>query len=346
MSEAKESNFFLRGDSMKTLKERLTVQSFSAFCFLFLFTLIGCGNGKPKIALVLSVGGIEDKSFNQSAYEGLRRAGKELRIKTIYAEPKGIGEFETSLRKFADEKYDLIIAIGFLQKSSVEKVAPLYPKTKFAILDAVAEGTNVASLTFREDEGSFLVGAIAGLVTATGRIGFVGGMKSPLIQKFEEGYRSGLKYVNPKAELLVGYIGNTPAAFEDMKRATILADQQYAQNADIIYHAAGGAGRGVIMEASRLKKFAIGVDSNQNYIAPGKVLTSMVKRVDVAVFDVISKLVEKKFKAGVTSYGLSDGAVGYAMDENNQDLIPYSVIQRVDEIREEIISGKIIISRS
>lgn len=308
---------------------------------LLLFS--GCGKEKPKIGLVLSIGGKEDKSFNQSAYEGFRKASKEFPIKSSFVEPRGLGEFETTLKKFAEDKYDLVIAIGFLQKSAVEKVAPLYPKTKFALIDAVAQGNNVASLLFREEEGSFLVGAIAGLMTRSGKVGFIGGMKSELIQKFEEGFRQGLWFVNQQAQLRVDYIGETPKAFEDVNRAVQLASNQFFRGVDIIYHAAGGAGRGVIMEASRLKKFAIGVDSNQNYIAPGRVLTSMVKRVDVAVFDIISKFVENRFTSGVHSYGLAEGAVGYALDEFNQDLLPYAVIKKVDELRDEIISGKIIL---
>lgn len=293
------------------------------------------------IGLVLSVGGLGDKSFNDSAYEGLTRAARELGIEPIYGQPEQMAEDERYLRQYAEQGMDLVIAVGFLMKDALEKVAGEFPDTRFAIIDAVVEEPNVASLVFREHEGSFLVGAIAGLVTRTGKVGFVGGMDIPLIHKFEVGYTEGVRYVNPDAGVLVAYAGSGPQAFHDPVKGKSIALSQFDRGADIIFQAAGSTGNGVIDAAQERGLFAIGVDANQNYMAPGHVLTSMLKRVDVSVFEIIKDVAEGKFTGGIHIYGLEVDGVGYALDEYNEGLIPEEVLDRVDEIKTDIVSGRI-----
>ena len=314
------------------------------------FALGGCQKGEKgsdergdrvRVGLVLSVGGLGDKSFNDSAYKGLIRAEKELGIEAIYGQPEQMAEDEKYLRQYADQGLDMVVAVGFLMKDALEQVSGEFPDTRFAIIDAVVEAPNVASLVFSEHEGSFLVGAIAGLVTDTGVVGFVGGMDIPLIHKFEVGYTEGVKYVNPDADVLVAYAGSGPQAFHDPVKGKSLALSQFSRRADIIFQAAGSTGNGVIDAAAERGLFAIGVDANQNYMAPGNVLTSMVKRVDVAVFEIIKEVVEGEFSGGVHVYGLEIDGVGYAVDEYNQSLIPGEVLARVESIKQDIIAGRI-----
>lgn len=319
--------------------------------FLVLVGLISCRSEKDtskhqhgipvSVGLVLSVGGLGDKSFNDSAYQGLLRAKQELGVKIVYGQPEQMAEDEKYLREYAEAGLDLVIAVGFLMKDALEKVSAQFPDTRFAIIDAVVDRPNVASLVFKEHEGSFLVGAIAGLMTRTDKVGFIGGMDIPLIHKFELGYREGVAYVNPKAEVIVAYAGSGPDAFHDPVKGKSLALSQFDRGADIIFQAAGSTGNGVIDAARERGLFAIGVDANQNYMAPGHVLTSMLKRVDVAVFEIIKEVVEGTFKGSIHVYGLEIDGVGYALDEYNRDLIPSDVISRIEEIKREIINGRI-----
>jgi basic membrane protein A len=294
-----------------------------------------------RVGLVLSVGGLGDKSFNDSAYQGLMKARDELGSEPIYGQPEQMAEDEKYLRQYAEQGLDLVIAVGFLMKDALEKVSPEFPETRFAIIDAMVDRPNVASLVFREHEGSFLVGAIAGLVTKTDKVGFVGGMDIPLIHKFEVGYAEGVKYVNPKADVLIAYAGSGPEAFHDPVKGKSLALSQFDRGADVIFQAAGSTGNGVIDGAKERGLFAIGVDANQNYMAPGSVLTSMMKRVDVAVFQIVKDVVENRFKGGPHVYGLEVDGVGYALDQYNKDLIGTDVLEKVEAIKQDIISGKI-----
>lgn len=298
---------------------------------------------KVKVGIVYDVGGRGDKSFNDAAYKGLQEAIKKLGIEGKDVEPgEGGANREELLRLLAEQGYDLVIGVGFLFTDALTKVAKEFPNTKFAIVDGVIEGLpNVRSLVFKEHEGSFLVGVVAGLMTKTNKVGFVGGMDMALIHKFEVGYTAGVKYVNPKAEVLVNYIGVTGDAFKDPVKGKELALSQFKQGADIVYHASGASGEGVIEAAKEMKKFAIGVDSNQNWIAPGYVLTSMLKRVDVAVYNTIEDLVKGKFTGGIKVYGLRENGVGVAYDKYNEKLIPDSVRKRVAQIRLDIIAGKV-----
>jgi len=324
---------------------------FFAAVACMLLVLAGCQGGekqakgdqaeKVRVGLVLSVGGLGDKSFNDSAYEGLTRAAEELGIDPLYGQPEQMSEDEKYLRQYAEEGLDLIIGVGFLMKDALEKVAGEFPDTRFAIIDAYVDEPNVASLIFREHEGSFLVGAIAGLMTSTGKVGFIGGMDIPLIHKFEVGYTEGVMHVRPDAEVLVAYAGSGPQAFHDPVKGKSLALSQFDRGADIIFQAAGSTGNGVIDAAQERGLFAIGVDANQNYMAPGHVLTSMLKRVDIAVFEIVKDVVEGRFEGGEHVYGLEVDGVGYALDEYNEGLIPPEVIAQVAVIKQEIVSGAI-----
>lgn len=293
-----------------------------------------------RVGLVLSEGGLGDQSFNDAAFRGLLRARDELGIYFSYVEPFDISEMEDHQRFFADAGMDLVIAIGFTHESAMYSVAPDYPDTKFAIVDTVVDLPNVASLVFEEHEGSFLVGVVAGLMTKSNKIGFVGGMEVPLIRKFQVGFEEGVKYVNPEAQVFVNYAGD----FADPGKGRELAVSQNERGADIIYHAAGGTGLGVIDAAKANGFFAIGVDSDQDHLAPGTVLTSMIKRVDTAVFETIKSLVEGNLEGGIRSFGISEDGVGTSEFKYTKDIVPQSVLDAVEEAKAKIASGEIVVT--
>ncbi|MFN7946179.1 MAG: BMP family ABC transporter substrate-binding protein [Blastocatellia bacterium] len=322
----------------------------SAIFLTLLIVLAGCVNRPPatdadsrkiKVGIVFDIGGKDDRSFNSAAWEGCQRAKKELPIVLRDAEPGDPTSLEPALRAFAQYGYDLIIGVGFAQGPIIEQVAADYPNTKFAIVDFVVNKPNVAGLIFKEHEGSFLVGMIAAARTKTNTIGFVGGMDIPLIHKFLVGYEEGAKYVNPNIRVLPNFVGITDAAWNNPGKGRELATAQIEQGADIVFQAAGNSGLGVFDAAEAKGKYAIGVDSNQNWIKPGHILTSMVKRVDNAVFSVIKDTVEGKFKGGPHVYGLDNDGVGYAIDQYNKALIPPSLIEKIEEAKRDILAGKI-----
>ncbi len=328
----------------------LTVVLLSGVAFLF----ESCGKGQPsaspnsEVGLVFDVGGRGDKSFNDAAYQGLQMAKDSLGIKYQYIEPGGGSDRESALRQLANQKsIGLIFGVGFIFTDDITNVAKDFPDKKFACIDYSYDPskplpTNLIAIEFREEEGSFLVGAIAGLMTKTNTVGFIGGMESPLIRKFQAGYEAGVKYVNPKAKILVAYAGVTGEAFKNPAKGKELALSQYSQGADIIYHAAGVTGLGVFEAAREMKKYAIGVDLDQWNEAPGYVLTSMVKKGNVAVYDIIKQWKENKFKGGTAEvFGLKDNGVDFVYDKNNQPLIPESVYQKVEALRLQIINGQI-----
>lgn len=296
---------------------------------------------KPlKVGIVLSIGGLGDKSFNDSAYRGLENAKKDLGIEFKYVEPASPTEDEGYLREYAEAGYDLIIATGFLMKDSCEKVAKDFPNVKFALIDEISTLPNVTSLVFAEDQGSFLVGALAAMMSKTGNIGFVGGMEIPLIQKFQKGYEMGAKYVNK--DIKVGSLytaGSNP--FNDPVRGKENALSLIKQGADVVYHAAGGTGIGVIEAAKESKVYAIGVDSNQDGIAQGTVLTSMLKMVDVAVYNTIKDLKDGKFAAGEHRFGIKEGGVGTTEFEFTKDKIGAENLAKLEAIKKDIVDGKI-----
>jgi len=312
--------------------------------FLLVFVLgwavFGAGEAEadgPRIALILSFGGLGDEAFNDAAYKGYQMAEEDFDIDLTYVEPADIAEFEDHQRAYAELGYDLIIAIGFYQEDALEQVAQEYPDVDFAIVDTVVDLPNVASITFKEHEGSFLVGVLAGKMTETDRVGFVGGLEIPLIRKFQVGFEEGVQYANPNAEVLVNYAGD----FLDPGTGKELALSQFERDADIIFHAAGGTGMGVIEAAEEMERYAIGVDSDQDHLAPGTVLTSMVKRVDVAVYEIIAEKVEGRFTPGVISLGVEDDGVGTTDFEYTRDIIPQEVISLIDEVKEKIKTGEI-----
>ena len=331
-------------------------QLFTYTLILFLTLFISCGKqeqqnksgDKLKIGLVFDVGGRGDKSFNDAAYRGLEKAKNELGIEFEYIEPGPGADREAALRQFASRPdIKLIFGIGFIFTDEITKIAQEFPNKNFACIDytydpAKTLPSNLLALEFKEEEGSFLIGALAALTSMTNTIGFIGGMESPLIKKFEKSYEAGAKFVKPDIKVLIAYAGVTGEAFKNPGKGKELALGQYSQGADIIYHASGVTGLGVFEAARETKKLAIGVDSDQYDEAPGFILTSMIKSVDVAVFDCIQEEKNGKFTGGKAEiYGLKSKGVDYIYNEKNKSLISDEVRKKVEEIREQIIAGKI-----
>jgi basic membrane protein A len=324
-----------------------------------LLFVIPAGAAKPPIGdavdvgIVFDMGGRGDKSFNDGAYIGAERAEKELGVRVRFIEPGEGSDREAGLRLLAAEGMEIVIGVGFIFTDDLTQLAKEYPKTNFAGVDyslstdkdgkVIQPPDNLAALKFREEQGSFLVGAIAALVGKSKKVGFVGGMNFPLIHKFEMGYTAGVKQVCADCEVLVQYAGVTPEAFRNPGKGKELALSQYQQGVNVIFHASGSTGLGVFEAARQTKKVAIGVDADQYNEAPGFVLTSMVKRVDNAVFDAIKRVKEKRFKGGIYQYGLAEDGVGYVYDEHNKDLIPADVRARVEALKQEIIAGRIVV---
>jgi basic membrane protein A len=272
----------------------------------------------------------------------VQRVARDLPVKITDFEPGQDADREVGLRRLADRGYDIVIGVGFLFTDAIRAVAPDYPDVDFVLVDGRLEGLeNVASLVFREQEGSFLVGAIAAEVSKTGTLGFVGGMDVPLIHRFEAGYTAGAKHVRPDVQVLVGYAGVRPEAFTDPVRGKEIALSQASRGADVVFHASGVTGLGVIEGAKERGIYAIGVDANQNHVAPGTMLTSMIKRVDVAIETFVRDSYGGTFRGGLVEFGLADDGVGYALDAYNRDLIPTDVLQHVDALRDSIVAGEI-----
>jgi basic membrane protein A len=296
-----------------------------------------------KVGLVLDRGGKDDKSFNASAYKGASQAKAKLAVFLKYVEATDDNAFEPMLRAFAQRDFDLIIGIGFAQKEAVKKVAAEFPQKHFAIVDSEVNAPNVRSLMFEEHEGSFVVGAIAALTSKTGKIGFVGGMDIPLIRRFQMGYEAGAKQVTPRITVIANFVGVTSEAWNNPPKGKELALAQYNAGADIIFAAAGASGLGVLDAAEEEKKLAIGCDSNQDWTKPGFVLTSMLKRVDEAVYSTIEEAKAGKFAGGVKRFGLANKGVGYSIDQYNEEILAPSVRKRADELEAEIIAAKIVV---
>lgn len=313
-----------------------------SFAWLGLLLAAGTASAKEfQVGVVLDRAGKDDKSFNTAAYQGAMKAKEDLKIDVKIIEPRDISSYEPSLETLASRGYDLIFGIGFAHKEAVEKVAKRYPKLKFAIVDSKVDLPNVASLMFEEQEGSFLVGMIAALKSKSGTIGFVGGMDIPLIRRFEMAYRAGAQYARPDIRVIQNYIGVTNEAFTDPTKAKELTTSQASQGADVVFHAAGTSGLGVFEAAENKKIYAIGVDSNQNWVKPGVVLTSMLKRVDVAVFETIQQAKDGKFVAGVHKFDLKNKGIDYAVDQYNKALMDASTTTKVEQAKTKIIAGKL-----
>lgn len=304
-----------------------------------------CEKG-PCVGLVFDVGGLGDKSFNDAAYRGLMKAADELGVTTRYIEPGDGSDRESALRQLASQGYQLVIAVGFIFSDDVRKLAREFPDVHFACIDFSAKPgeavpPNLAGLRFREHEGSFLVGAVAGLVTKSRVLGFVGGMDIPLIHKWEAGFKAGVAHVCPGCQVLAAYAGTEPRAFSDPVLGKEIALAQYGRGADVIYHGAGKTGTGVFTAAREVGRWAIGTDSDQFHEMPCCVLTSMIKGVDVAVYEAIRDEVNGTFAGGVRELGLAEGGVGFVYDANNRDRIPPEVEAQVRAIRQQIVDGAI-----
>ena len=288
--------------------------------------------------VIYDMGGKFDKSFNEAAYRGAERWKALTGKPYLDFEISNEAQREQAMRRMAEKGASPIIGVGFGQASTLEKVARDFPKLQFAIIDAVVQLPNVESVVFKEQEGSFLVGMLAAMASKTGKVGFIGGMDIPLIRKFQCGYAQGAKYANPKVQLTTNMTGTTPAAWNDPGRGAELARAQFANGVDVVFAAAGGTGNGVYQAAKDAGKLAIGVDSNQNHLQPGTMLTSMVKRVDVAVFNLAQKTTP-----GITNLGLKEGGVDVALDQHNRALITANMQQKVDAAKADIMAGTIMV---
>lgn len=308
----------------------------SARLGLLAAAMVASFSATAEPAIVYDMGGKFDKSFNEAAFNGMEKWKKETGKTYLEFEVSNESQREQAIRRMAEKGASPIIAMSFSQASAIEKMAKEFPKLQFAIIDMVVDLPNVQSVVFKEQEGSFLVGAMAAMASKTGKVGFVGGMDIPLIRKFQCGYEQGAKFVNAKAEVYGNMTGTTGAAWNDPARGGELAKAQFAKGADVVFAAAGGTGMGVYQAAKDSGKLAIGVDSNQNHLQPGTMLTSMLKRVDVAVYNVA-----KGHKAGMSVLGLKEDGVGYAVDANNAKLVSADMKTKVEAMKADIISGKI-----
>ncbi len=322
------------------MKKKVVLWVAAAFAVAFCIT--GPASAKNlKVGMVTDVGGVNDQSFNQSAWEGLKRSKTDLGTKIAYKESKQDADYAPNLETFTDAEYDLIWGIGFLMGDAVKLTAQVNPDQKYAIIDFFygdETPENVACAIFQEEQPSFLVGYIAGKMTQSNKVGFVGGIKFPLIEKFEYGFMAGVKLANPKAEILRQYA----ESFTDAAKGKAITNNMYQQGADIVFHAAGGVGDGVIEAAKEKGKWAIGVDKDQNYLAPDNVLTSAMKRVDNALFDIVKQLKDGKFEGGkAVVYNLSNDGVGIAPTTDKH--VSQEILAEVDGLISKIKAGELVV---
>ena len=296
-----------------------------------------------KPALVYDLGGKFDKSFNEAAHRGAEAYKAETGTEYRDFEISNDTQREQAMRNFARKGYNPIVVIGFSQASALEKVAKEFPDTQFGIVDMVVDLPNVRSIVFKEHEGSYLVGLLAGMSAESKKVGFVGGMDIPLIRRFACGYVQGAKSVDASIEVYQNMTGTTGAAWNDPVKGGELAKSQIDRGADVVFHAAGGTGAGVLQAAADAGKLGIGVDSNQNHLHSGKILTSMIKRVDIAVSNAFGDLANDKWTTGFRVLGLKEGGVGWALDDHNKDLITPEMKAAVEQAQADIISGKIAV---
>ncbi|MBN9496485.1 MAG: BMP family ABC transporter substrate-binding protein [Alphaproteobacteria bacterium] len=306
--------------------------------------IAGSAAAQTPPAVMFDIGGKFDRSFNQAAYDGAERFKKETGVIYNEFEITNTAEREQAIRNLARRGASVVIAVGFNNHAAIETVAKEFPNVKFTIIDSVVDLPNVQSVTFREHEGSFLVGMAAALTSKTGKVGFVGGMDVPIIRKFYKGYEEGAKHAKPSVEVFMNMTGTTPTAFRDPTRGAELARGQFDRGVDVVFAAAGATGTGVYQAAKDAGKFAIGVDSNQNHLHPGTMLTSMVKRVDIAVYEAMTQARAGTWKAGARALGLKEEGVGMAIDDNNKALLSADILKRIDEARQAIVDGKITVT--
>jgi basic membrane protein A len=330
----------LRGDNMINRKSGFMAAGVSAtFGLALLASSALAADVKP--AIIYDLGGKFDKSFNEGVYNGAQKFKKDTGVDFRDLEIQNDAQREQALRKFVKDGFNPILTVGFAWATALDKVAGESPNTQFGIIDMVVNKPNVRSIVFKEQEGSFLVGVIAAKTSKTDKVGFVGGMDIPLISKFECGYAQGVKYVNGKDEIFANMTGTTPAAWNDPVKGGELAKSQMDRGADIVYAAAGATGQGVLKAAADAGKLGIGVDSNQNGLFPGKVLTSMLKRVDVATDKFFTDAKAGTLKGGIDVLGLKEGGVGFAVDDNNKSILTPEAKAAADAAAKDIISGKI-----
>ena len=292
-------------------------------------------------AIIFDLGGKFDKSFNEAAFNGAERWAAETGGTYKELEMQDEAQREQALRRLAEAGFNPVVMTGFAFGDVLAKVAPDFPDTKFAIIDMVVDQPNVKSVVYNEHEGSYLVGMLAAMASKSGTVGFIGGMDIPLIRKFGCGYAQGVLAVNPDAKIVLNMTGTTPTAWNDPVKGSELTKAQIAQGADVIYAAAGGTGIGVLQTAADEKILSIGVDSNQNYMHPGQVLTSMLKRVDNAVYEAFKEGVD--LTTGFNVMGLANDSVGYALDENNAALVTADMQAAVDAAAEAIKAGTLVV---
>lgn len=313
-----------------------------ALLLLTLATVVRAAEFMP--AIVYDFGGKFDRSFNQSASEGAERFKQQTGIAPREFEITNAAQREQAMTQLARRGATIIVAIGFTQASAVEKVARRFPQVKFTIVDAVVDLPNVQSINFREQESSFLCGMAAALASKTGKVGFIGGMDIPLIRKFALGYVEGVHHVNPDAEVFQNMTGTTPAAWGDPTKGAELARSQFGRGADVVFHAAGATGIGVLQAAADAGRLGIGCDSNQDYLHPGHVLTSAVKRVDVAVYNAFTAAQKGSWQPGQLVLGLAEDGVDYSADEHNRSVLTPAIRDRLDQAKAAIIRGELRVS--
>ncbi|HEX9168377.1 MAG TPA: BMP family ABC transporter substrate-binding protein [Roseiarcus sp.] len=314
----------------------------TAICAGGLFASAAAYAADVKPAVIYDLGGKFDKSFNEGVFNGATKFSKETGVAFRDLEIQNDAQREQVLRKFAKDGFSPIMTVGFAWATALGKIADEFPNTKFGIIDMVVDKPNVQSIVFKEHEGSFVVGVIAADTSKSDKVGFVGGMDIPLISKFQCGYAQGVKYASQgKADVFANMTGTTPAAWNDPVKGGELAKSQIDRGADIVYAAAGATGQGVLKAAADAGKFGIGVDSNQNGLFPGHVLTSMLKHVDVATYDSFMDAKNGSWKPGIQALGLKEGGVDYAVDDNNKSILTADVRAKADAAKADIISGKI-----
>ena len=297
-----------------------------------------------KPAVVFDMGGKFDKSFNEGVWNGVKKFTEETGIEVMEFEVTNETQREQAMRRMVDKGATVVLGVGFAQADAISKVAADNPNVQFSIIDVGwLDAPNLRQYVFKEHEGSYLVGVAAAKATKTGKVGFVGGQDIGLISKFACGYVGGVKSVLPNVEIYENMTGSTPSAWNDPARGAELTRSQIDRGADVVYHAAGGTGVGVIQAAADAGKLAIGVDSNQNGLAPGSVLTSMLKRVDVAAYETFMDAKNGKFTSGVKALGIAEGGVDWALDENNESLITADIKSALEAAREAILSGSVTV---
>jgi len=302
------------------------------------------GSHSIKPAVVFDMGGKFDKSFNEGVWNGVKKFTEETGIEVMEFEVTNETQREQAMRRMVDKGATIVLGVGFAQADAISKVAADNPDVQFSIIDVGwLDAPNLRQYVFKEHEGSFLVGVAAAKASQTGKVGFVGGQDIGLISRFACGYVGGVKSILPNAEVYENMTGSTPAAWNDPARGAELTRSQIDRGADVVYHAAGGTGVGVIQAAADAGKLAIGVDSNQNGLAPGSVLTSMLKRVDVAAYETFMDAKDNAFTSGVQVLGIAEGGVDWALDDNNKSLITADIKSAIEKAKDGILSGDIVV---